>query len=338
MEGEPLTLRDGTRIAVRPIEPSDRDRLAAAFERLSPDSRYRRFFSPVAHLSDAQLDHLTRVDHRDHEALVALAPGEDRIIGVARFVRTRPGHAEPAITVADDWQGRGVATALLARLVDRALDEGIGTFDAIVLSGNREAIEVLRRLGPTVVDLQGPELALEVTLEAPERPDSPLRRLLRAAAAGTVDPALSFWHRLLPRSGPPPLAPGAAQADVIVAALEGAAPADAPAIAAARRLATAAGSEVVLVAARHPWLDDREPLERRARQVAAALEADGVRARAIVRPGDLGAVVLDVAREERARLVIVEDAPGADATGRLLGEAWDHVSHHAPCSVLVVRG
>jgi nucleotide-binding universal stress UspA family protein len=44
-----------------------------------------------------------------------------------------------------------------------------------------------------------------------------------------------------------------------------------------------------------------------------------------------------VAIEERARLIVVTDQPGADATGRLLGEAWDHISHHAPCSVLVAR-
>ena len=340
MDREHATLRDGTRIAVRPIEPEDRARLLAAFERLSPDSRYRRFFSPVTHLSEAQLDHLTRVDHHDHEALVAMAPDEDRIIGVARYVRTRPGHAEPAITVADDWQRRGVATALLGLLVGRALDEGIGTFDAIVLVGNRDAIHALRRLGPTVVDPVGPELQVEVTLTAPAQEDGVLRRLLRATAAGTLDPALTFWHRLLPRSGPPPAVPAGEvgdQADVIVTALDAASSADAPAVAAASRLA-AAGSEVVLVASRHPLLDDREAVERRARQVAAALETAGLDARAIVRPGDLGAVLLDVAREERARLIVVEDPPGADTSGRLLGEAWHHVSHHAPCSVLVVRG
>ena len=67
-----VTLPDGSRLLIRPIEPADRERVAAGFERLSPESRYRRFFSPLPELSGRQLDYLTRVDHHDHEALVAL--------------------------------------------------------------------------------------------------------------------------------------------------------------------------------------------------------------------------------------------------------------------------
>ena len=63
-------LRDGSRVVIRPIEPDDREALAAAFERLSPESRYRRFFAPVSRLSERDLDYLTCVDHHDHEALV----------------------------------------------------------------------------------------------------------------------------------------------------------------------------------------------------------------------------------------------------------------------------
>ncbi|MEA2283671.1 MAG: hypothetical protein QOK21_4278, partial [Solirubrobacteraceae bacterium] len=58
-----LTLRDGSRIVIRPIEPDDRDDLREGFERLSPESRYRRFFSPVPRLSERHLDYLTQVDH-----------------------------------------------------------------------------------------------------------------------------------------------------------------------------------------------------------------------------------------------------------------------------------
>src|SRR3954464_1772477 len=126
MAPEPVTLRDGTPIVLRPIEPEDRRALAEGFERLSPEARYRRFFSPISRLSDRQLDYptpvdppppqdLARVDPHDHEALVA---GDDDgdLVGVARYVRTGPGEAEPAMVVADDWHGRGVATALLDRL------------------------------------------------------------------------------------------------------------------------------------------------------------------------------------------------------------------------------
>src|SRR3954468_16659986 len=112
MPAERITLRDGTPLLLRPIEPGDRRALAEGFERLSPESRYRRFFSPVSRLSDRQLDFLTRVDHRDHEALLAIDEASGQLVGVARFVRTGPGEAEPAMVVGDDWQGRGVATVL----------------------------------------------------------------------------------------------------------------------------------------------------------------------------------------------------------------------------------
>ena len=113
-------------IAVRPIEPGDKAALAAAFERLSAESRYRRFLSPHGELSAAELRYLTEVDHHDHEALVALDPATGEGVGVARYVRdrARPESAEIAVA-ADRWQGRGVGTLLLHRLVDRAREEGI---------------------------------------------------------------------------------------------------------------------------------------------------------------------------------------------------------------------
>ena len=198
--GDRAALADGSEVVVRPIEPADRDLLVEAFERLSPEARYRRFFSPVSRLSGRQLDYLTQIDHHDHEALIALDEASGRLVGVARFVRTGPGEAEPAMVVADDWQGRGVATALLDRLVERALDEGIGGFRAPVLAGNTEAVRVLGRLGDTEVSHRGTEVELSIALhEQPPRIEG-LRGVLRAVAAGSVNPLVTFWHRLLPRA------------------------------------------------------------------------------------------------------------------------------------------
>src|SRR4051794_12707145 len=151
-------------VRVRPIEPDDRVLLQQAFERLSPEARYRRFFSPISKLSERQLDYLTQVDHADHEALVAIDEPSGQLVGVARYVRTGPGEAEPAMVVADDWQGRGVATTLLDRLVDRALDQGIATFKAPVLAGNKSAVRVLSRLGDTALDRRGTEVELTIAL------------------------------------------------------------------------------------------------------------------------------------------------------------------------------
>ena len=115
-------LGDGREIVVRPIRPDDRAELAAGMRRLSPESRYRRFFTPTSELSESQLTYLTEVDHHDHEALVAVDPETDHGIGVSRFIRSSEDRelAEVAVAVADSWQGHGVATALLDRLAERA--------------------------------------------------------------------------------------------------------------------------------------------------------------------------------------------------------------------------
>src|ERR1700722_13417626 len=105
-----ITLRDGARLTLRPITPEDKPLLVASFERLSEQSRYRRFFTTVNVISPAQLDYLVNVDHRDHEAIVAIDPSSGDALGVARYIRSEedPECAEVAVTVADDWQGRGL--------------------------------------------------------------------------------------------------------------------------------------------------------------------------------------------------------------------------------------
>ena len=261
---------------------------------------------------------------------MAVAP-DGSGVGVARFVRTGPAEAEPAVVVADDWQGQGVGSLLMTRLAERALEEGITHFNAMVLASNPEAIAVLRGLGEASIERHGTEVEVRIPLEAPAAPPSALRALLRAVAQGTLDPALTLLQRLLPRREA-----GGERANVIVTALHQ--ERDEAAVALTERLAAAADAEVVVVAAANPLLDDRGEAERRARRAGARLRAHDVSAREVVRAGDIAAVALDVASEEHARLIVVEDsAEKPDATARLLGEPWDHISHHAPCDVLVAR-
>jgi RimJ/RimL family protein N-acetyltransferase/nucleotide-binding universal stress UspA family protein len=324
-----VELRDGSSVLIRPVEADDRELLRAGFERLSLESRYRRFFSPMPHLTETQLDYLTQIDHHDHEAVVAIDPETGDGIGVARYIRTGPGVAEPAIVVVDDWQGRGVATLLLDRLVERALEEGVTRFVAPVLADNRDAIGMLERLGEATVELRGAEVQVTVDLPAHKAdPAAPLRRLLRAVATGTFDPALTFWHRLVLRRAP---LPGDLE-DVVVAApgRDGEGP-----VALAAEIARATGSRLVLVDARHPLGDD--PAERL--HLLAEQQRDaGLDVEEVIHTGDLAAALLDTAIDRRARLIVVPDE-GSDpgVTGRLLGSAWDHVSHHAPCDVLIAR-
>ena len=182
-----VELRDGSQAVLRPIRPTDKQVLAEGFAHMSDESRYKRFLTPVNELREKDLKYLTEVDHHDHEAIVAQSvDGEP--LGVARYVLAESGSAEAAVAVVDDWQGRGLGTALLQRLAERAREEGIDHFTAIMLASNHEMLTLLKELGPAeVTDAGGGVLEVEVELPATaEDPSAPLRRALRSAAAGHV--------------------------------------------------------------------------------------------------------------------------------------------------------
>lgn len=187
-----VTLRSGDRVLIRPIRREDKDGLLDGFERLSPESRYRRFFSPMNELGAGQVRYLTEVDHRTHEALIATDPSSGEWLGVARFVRssTDPRAAEVAIAVIDSWQGRGLGTALLEALAARAPEEGVERFTASVLADNSPMLELFRHLGDTeVVDRAAGVVELQIELRGPGVPAG-LSQTVRAAAHGglTVEP------------------------------------------------------------------------------------------------------------------------------------------------------
>jgi GNAT superfamily N-acetyltransferase len=192
-----VELRDGSAVDVRPIRPTDKRLLREGFDRLSPESRYRRFLSPMPELSERFLAYLTEVDHHDHEALIAIAP-DGKGVGVARYVRstTDPEVAEEAVTVVDDWQGRGVATALLTLLSGRAHTEGIRRFTSLVLAENHEMLEVLEGLSPVrVIDRETGTVEVESELVADDLSPA-LRELLRQAARRGLDiqPVTQTWR------------------------------------------------------------------------------------------------------------------------------------------------
>jgi len=148
-EGTPVVLRDGSQVQIREVRGSDAPLLADGFARLSARSRQQRFLSPKHSLSAAELRFLTEVDHHDHEAIGALNPADGRGVGIARYIRDPgdPEAAEIAVTIADDWQGRGLGTELLARLSDRARQEGICRFTATIAYGNAAMATLLQNMG-----------------------------------------------------------------------------------------------------------------------------------------------------------------------------------------------
>lgn len=182
------TLRDGTPVLLRQIRPEDRERLAEGLRRLSPASRYLRFHADIGYLTDRQLDYLADVDHVEHEAVVALdldareVPG----VGVARYIRDpyEPQVAEAAVTVADEYHGRGAGTLLLGALSARARGHGIEVFRNYVLTTNQAMLDIFDGLGGTR-ERENDRL-WRVDLALPERerdlPDSPAGRAFLAAA------------------------------------------------------------------------------------------------------------------------------------------------------------
>jgi acetyltransferase len=140
----------GVTVRIRPIRAEDREREAEFVRNLSPSSRYFRFHSALRELTPQMLERFTQVSYPDNLALVALVDTSagDLQIGVARYVR-EPGTdtAEIAIVVADDWQGRGVATRLLTDLRDLARAAGITHLVASVLRENGRMLELVRKLG-----------------------------------------------------------------------------------------------------------------------------------------------------------------------------------------------
>ena len=152
-EREQVVLRDGSAVLIRPVRGTDAALLADGFARLSERSRRFRFLGRKTTLTKADLRYFTNVDHHDHEALGALDHVRGGGVGIARYVRDRenPAAAEIAVTVVDDWQGRGLGTELLARLSERAREEGIGRFTAVVADDNAAASGLLRNSGAILV-------------------------------------------------------------------------------------------------------------------------------------------------------------------------------------------
>ncbi len=166
----PYRLSDGTSVNIRPVEPADKPRLAAAMAQLSHESIRRRFLAAKPSLSTAELRYLTEVDGVDHVALVAVLEDDpDQIAAVARCVRTKPGGAtaEFAIVVGDAVQGRGLGGLLAGELAGAACAVGIRRFAATTLADN-VAVQRLMDSLATRLDYRVQGGVREVVAELPD--------------------------------------------------------------------------------------------------------------------------------------------------------------------------
>jgi acetyl coenzyme A synthetase (ADP forming)-like protein len=180
-----VVLRDGSTVHVRPARPADEDALADYFIGLSDESRRLRFWGQVVDVGE-QARNAVRIDYADRLTLLAFGAG-GRIVGGAQYAGERYGRAEIAMSVADELQGQGLASLLIAHLAQAAAEHGIAFFHAHVLPENHRMIDVFRQTGfpvtvrarPGEVEVEFPTAALDATAEAYEA-------RLRVAAANAV--------------------------------------------------------------------------------------------------------------------------------------------------------
>jgi len=159
---------DGRRVVIRALRPEDRAGLVAAFERISTQSVYRRFFAVRRHFSDAEVSFLLNPDFTNHVALVATTyeDGVQAIIGAGRYVVTAPDRAEVAFMVIDAYQGQHIGSTLLHHLIEIAREAKLDMLTAEVLAENIPMLKVFGHCGLSMRTRHEAEV-VHVTLTLP---------------------------------------------------------------------------------------------------------------------------------------------------------------------------
>ena len=160
------SLRDGRAIEIRALRPTDQADLLAAVDRIGSQSMYRRFMGAKRHFSEKERVFFVNVNFTDHVALVAVIKedGHQTIIAGGRYIVERPGSAEVAFAVIDQYQGQGIGAALLRHLVMLARDAGLKEFSAEVLPDNIPMLKMFEKSGLKLSSKREPS-AVHVVLQ-----------------------------------------------------------------------------------------------------------------------------------------------------------------------------
>jgi len=140
-----FVLDDGTPINIRPMHPTDENRVRGLFQSLSEQTKYYRFMSRITRVPQKQIQNFVYIDYRSEMAIVGTIPEADgdRIIAIGRyFIDPRTNRAEVAFVVQDEWQNRGIGTFMFKLLIKLARQNGIEGFSAEVLIENKAMMAV----------------------------------------------------------------------------------------------------------------------------------------------------------------------------------------------------
>lgn len=166
-------IKDGTKLLLRPIKPTDEELIKELFYSHSDTTRYYRFFTTRKYLPRNLLHYLVNIDYDEMMALCAVLPEGNRehILGVARYYLNRNTNmAEMAITIHDNWHRKGIGKALFSHLMETAKSRGIKGFTADILGDNVQMFKLLEALGvPLSRNLKGGVVHVEFPLEEGEK-------------------------------------------------------------------------------------------------------------------------------------------------------------------------
>ena len=142
-------MRNGRSVEIRALRLDDRADLVAAVDRASSQSLYRRFFSPKRSFTEKEVAYFLNPDFASHVALVAVMdePHGRAIVGGGRYVVMKPGTAEIAFAVVDEYQGQRIGAALMRHLAAIACQAGLRELVADVLSDNISMLKLLEKSG-----------------------------------------------------------------------------------------------------------------------------------------------------------------------------------------------
>jgi acetyltransferase len=180
-------LGGGERIVIRPVLPQDEDLTLAFFRGLSGPARYDRFMTSLREVPRDLMRHFTQVDYANHLALVAevFHDGRETVVAEARYIRSGDDRsvAEFAVSVAEPWQGKGLARLMLGKLACRAAAQGVSRLFGETLATNARMLALARRAGFSI----RPSREVRGVMQLDKRlPDAPLGRICGGVEASAL--------------------------------------------------------------------------------------------------------------------------------------------------------